>query len=94
MVRPTRPLLQCVNRIQLEPNSQRKLTPPNIHGLGKTMPYLLRTAGDTFQVVNKVTGAVEAAYTSHSKAVKDIRRRYAEENRGKVHPWLNINQNM
>ena len=58
------------------------------------VPYLLRTAGDTFQVVNKVTGAVEAAYTSHSKAVKDIRRRYAEENRGKVHPWLNVNQNM
>ena len=52
------------------------------------MPYILRPVKDTYQVINKVTGKVEAAYTSHSKAVKDIRRRYAEEARGKVHPWF------
>ena len=55
------------------------------------MPYILRPVKDTFQVINKVTGKVEAAYTSHSKAVKDIRRRYAEEARGKVHPWFEQN---
>ena len=56
------------------------------------MPYLLRPQpDDTYHVIDKITGESVAAFTSHSKAVRDIRRRYAEENRGKVHPWFDRN---
>lgn len=53
------------------------------------MPYVLRPLpDDTFEVINKVSGESVAKYTSHSKAVKHIRRLYSDESKGKVHPWL------